>query len=101
MILQKLLKDIEAIEPVRKLDEYLVDGNNRVDISGLAGSAKSLAIAYACKKSMKPALVISSSIEEAEKLYREAEKVLQHLNDRQNLDTVRRSLKRLKTERNI
>ncbi|MCP4582799.1 MAG: transcription-repair coupling factor [candidate division Zixibacteria bacterium] len=69
MILQKLLKDIEAVEPIRQLDEYLGDDNNRVDISGLAGSAKALAIAYACKKQMKSALVITYSIEEAEKLY--------------------------------
>ncbi|MCD6161400.1 MAG: transcription-repair coupling factor [candidate division Zixibacteria bacterium] len=68
MILQKLLKNIEALDSIKLLDEKLSGKNSRINISGLLGSSKAMIIAYACRKYLKPILAITSESEEAEAL---------------------------------
>ncbi len=65
MILQKLLKEIESIESIRKLDDKLSSGQKQISVTGLAGSSGSMVIAHACKKYLKPILVITSDTDEA------------------------------------
>jgi len=69
MFLQKLLKDIETTEAIRLLDKSLNDGSVGVNLSGLTGSAKAMAIAYVAKKTLRPVLIITSEIEDADRMY--------------------------------
>lgn len=68
MILQKLLKNIESMDSIIKLDEKLSTQSRRIDISGLLGSSKAMIIAHTCRKCLKPILAITSEPEEAEAL---------------------------------
>jgi len=65
MILQKLLKEIESIKAIRTLDEKLSNRQKRISVGGLAGSSGSMVIAHACKKFLRPVLVITSDTDEA------------------------------------
>lgn len=64
MVLQKLLKNLDEIPAVRTLHEAVAQGQQKISISGLAGSAKAMAIAYISQKIQKPLLVITPEDDE-------------------------------------
>jgi transcription-repair coupling factor (superfamily II helicase) len=68
MILQKLLKEIEPLDPVEKLDNCLADEKKHVCIGGLVASSKAMVVAHVFRKLLKPMLVISHEPETAERM---------------------------------
>ncbi|OQX92343.1 MAG: transcription-repair coupling factor [candidate division Zixibacteria bacterium 4484_95] len=68
MILQKLLKEIESLNPVGKLDNCLSDGKKQVNIGGLSASSKAMVVAHVFRKLLRPMLVISTESETAERM---------------------------------
>lgn len=69
MATSKILKSAAGSEGFRTIRDTLVSGKKRVSVSGLAGSGKSLLLAYLKKELSSPLLVITSGTEESWKIY--------------------------------
>ncbi|MGB2979764.1 MAG: hypothetical protein WBC77_00765, partial [Candidatus Zixiibacteriota bacterium] len=69
MAAAKILKSAGSSEGFRKIRDVLASDKKKVLVSGLAGSGKSLLLAYLKKELNAPLLVLTSSPEESWKIY--------------------------------
>ncbi|MGB2769966.1 MAG: DEAD/DEAH box helicase, partial [Candidatus Zixiibacteriota bacterium] len=69
MAAAKILKSAGSSEGFRKIRDVLASDKKKVLVSGLAGSGKSLLLAYLKKELNSPLLVLTSSPEESWKIY--------------------------------
>jgi transcription-repair coupling factor (superfamily II helicase) len=69
MATSKILKSAAGSEGFRTIRDTLVSGKKKLSVSGLAGSGKSLLLAYLKKELDSPLLVITSGTEESWKIY--------------------------------
>ena len=69
MAAAQILKSAGGSEGFRKIRDVLASDKKKVLVSGLAGSGKSLLLAYLKKKLTAPLLVLTSSPEESWKIY--------------------------------